>query len=63
MPRVALQEGPVKLPGVKPGPLGEVGPEEEGQGLLPSLQILQGLLEVPALVQAEGPVVGALAPR
>ena len=58
-----LEEGPVKGLGLQARPLREVSPEEEGEGLFPFLQVLQGLGVVLALVQPQGPVVAALAPR
>ncbi len=63
VPRVALQEGLVKLLCGEPRPLGEVGPEEEGEGFFPPFQVLQGFPEVLALVQPERPVVGGLGPE
>ena len=63
MPGVGLEEGPVKGLGLQARPLREVSPEEEGEGLFPFLQVLQGLGVVLALVQPQGPVVGGLGPK
>lgn len=63
MPGVGLEEGPVKGLGLQARLLREVSPEEEGEGLFPFLQVLQGLGVVLALVQPQGPVVGGLGPK